>query len=110
VADFARQPDGGLRDLGWIDGRNLAIDTEGQSRPNAPQQKVLLFDHIVRGGKQGLGNAEVKRFGCLEIDAQLELGRLLDGKISRLGSFEYFVHVNYGAADRANIAKLPALL
>ena len=39
---------------------------------------------------------ETKRFGGLEIDHQLELGRLLDREVAWLRAFEDFVHVGSG--------------
>jgi len=40
-----------------------------------------LFDHLVGGGEQRLWNGESERFGGLEIENQLEFGRLYDRKI-----------------------------
>jgi hypothetical protein len=38
------------------------------------------LDHLVGGGEQRLWNGETKRFGSLEIDRKLELGRLSTNK------------------------------
>ena len=43
----------------------------------------MLFDHLVGGGEQRLQNGESERFGGLEIENQLEFGRLYDRKIGR---------------------------
>src|SRR5262249_47401856 len=52
-----------------------------------------LFDHLV-GEREQLGrNVEAQHLGGLEIDDQLELGRLLDGEVGGLGAFQYLVHV-----------------
>jgi hypothetical protein len=39
---------------------------------------TALFDHLVGGGEQRLWHREAERFGGLEIDDQLELGRSHD--------------------------------
>jgi hypothetical protein len=40
---------------------------------------VSLFDHLVGAGEQRGWHLEAERVGGLEVDHQLELGRLLDG-------------------------------
>jgi hypothetical protein len=45
----------------------------------AATEALLLFNHIVRLGEQRGWHDEAEGFGGLEIDHQLELGRLLDG-------------------------------
>jgi hypothetical protein len=45
------------------------------------------------------GIVRPSRFGSFEIDNQLQFGRLLDGKISRLGTFKYFVHVGRSTTE-----------
>ena len=51
-----------------------------QSRLNAPQQNVSLFDHLVGEGEHFIGDRKAKRFRGLEVDHQLELGRLQTGR------------------------------
>jgi hypothetical protein len=46
----------------------------------------MLFDHLVRPQEERLWNCEPEHLGRLEVDDQLELGRLLDGKITRLNA------------------------
>jgi hypothetical protein len=46
------------------------------------------FDHLVGLGGQHLWHAEAERLGGLEIDDQLELGRLLDREIGRLNHID----------------------
>jgi hypothetical protein len=60
----------------------------------------LLLDHVVGSGKQCLRNAEAKGFGGLEIDDKLELGRLLDRDVTRLGIPENLVDQFSGACEQ----------
>jgi hypothetical protein len=48
---------------------------------------------VVRALKDRRRDGETERLGDLEVDHQLELGRLLDGQIGRLGAFEDLVDV-----------------
>src|SRR5690349_3929004 len=48
----------------------------------------LLFDDLVGAGEDRWRHGEAKRLRGLEIDDQLELGRLLDWQIGRSGAFE----------------------
>src|SRR5437763_1986597 len=57
------------------------------------------FDHFVGAGNQGCGQLEAERVRGLEVDDQLELGRLLDWQICGLRALEDLVHVS-GAAPK----------
>jgi hypothetical protein len=46
------------------------------------------FDHLVGAEQQGLWNCETERLGGLEIDNELELGRLPHRQVSGLGAVE----------------------
>src|SRR4051812_17148617 len=52
----------------------------------------LLFNYFV-GTREHCGrNFEAERLGGLEIDDELEPGRLLDRQVGRFGAFENFVN------------------
>ena len=53
-------------------------------RSNVRVRKPYLLDHVIGTSKQRKRNRQPKRFCRLQIDHQLELGRLLDGEIGRL--------------------------
>ena len=46
------------------------------------QQTASLFDHLVGECEQLVGHVEAKRLSGLEIDHQLELGRLGDWQVA----------------------------
>src|SRR3979409_1016370 len=56
-----------------------------------------LLDNLVRPAQQGVWDREAEGLGRLEVDDQLELRWLLDGKVAGLGAFENLVHVGSGA-------------
>ena len=55
--------------------------------------EAALLDDFIRGQQNGGRNFKAKRLCGLEVDHQIELGRLLDRKIGRLGAFENFIDV-----------------
>jgi hypothetical protein len=52
-----------------------------QQRTHAPRQTACLFDHVVGTGEQCWRDIEPKRLGSLEVDYQVELRGLFDGKV-----------------------------
>jgi hypothetical protein len=58
------------------------------NRSHALQQTAPLFDHPLGGRKQRRRHGEAEHPGSLVVDHQLELGRLHDRQVSRLGALE----------------------
>jgi hypothetical protein len=52
------------------------------------RSKKYLLDHLVGADNDRVGHGEAERFRRLEIDGQLELGRLLDRQIGRSAGLE----------------------
>src|SRR3954451_4672187 len=67
--------------------RPFAAATAKGFRPKAGISPAL-FDHLVGAHQHRLRHGEAERRGGLEIDHQIELGRLLDRQVSRLGALE----------------------
>jgi hypothetical protein len=64
-----------------------------QFQTHAPQQITSLFDHLVGDRKYARPN-EAERLGSLEVDHELELGRLQDRQVAGLGTLENAVRIN----------------
>ena len=73
----------------------------------AGTSRAALFDHLVGAGEQRFGDREPKRPGGDEVDDQIELGRLLDGKIARLRPAQNLVNVVGGAPLKSMKATVP---
>jgi hypothetical protein len=60
-----------------------------------PTPEVIASpDYFVRSGKYRGRNADAECFGCLQVDHELECGRLLDRQIGGYGPAENFVDVD----------------
>jgi hypothetical protein len=62
-----------------------------------------LFDNPVRAGEQHRWHDDAKRLSGVQIDHQLELGRLFDRQVGRLRTLEDFAPLKFlstKAADR----------
>src|SRR5713101_1966184 len=64
-----------------------------------------LLDDLVGADQERLGNGQAEGFSGLEVDEQLELGGLLDGKVGRLGTLENLVDVDGGATPHIDAAR-----
>src|ERR1700740_2193513 len=54
----------------------------GQQRTPAPQQRIQLFDQLVRADQDGGGEGESKRFCHPSVDDQLQEGGLLNRDVA----------------------------
>src|ERR1700682_3087831 len=64
-------------------------------------RQTKLFDHFVGGSEKRCRNPQPERSGRLEIDDELELGRLLDRQVCGLGTLEYLIDVDGKIPDDA---------
>src|SRR6476620_1881372 len=72
----------------------------GQKRTHAPQQKRLLFDHIVGASEHRGWHRNAKRFSRLEIDYQLVLSRRLHRQVGWLLALEDGIDIFGRAPER----------
>src|SRR5437868_2588701 len=56
--------------------------------------------HLIGTHQDRFGDRDAERFGGLEVDDQLELGRLLYGEVARLCALEDLVHVPSRSAEQ----------
>jgi hypothetical protein len=70
------------------------------SRTHALQQAAPSFDYLVGDGEEARGDGQTKRSSRLQINNQLELGRLLYWQFSRFCAFEDSVQINCGRAGQ----------
>src|SRR6516162_11229492 len=57
------------------------------------QQHSCSLDHLVGGSLQGQRNRQAQRLRGLEVDDELELGRLLDRKVGWLRTLEHTINI-----------------
>jgi hypothetical protein len=71
-----------------------------QEATYAPQQTEPLFDHLVGEREQRGWHFEAERFRGLEVDHQLELGRLHNWQVGWLLAFENATDVDADLTER----------
>ena len=75
-------------------------DAKCQKETNAPQQIAYLFDHLIGAREQCGWNRDAERLRRLQVDNQLDLGRLLHRQVGRLFAFQDAARVDAGKAVR----------
>src|SRR5262249_31233741 len=84
-----------------------------QKRTNCAATKIPLFDHLVGESEQPVRHVEVECPGCLEVEHELEFGRLHYRQVGRLFALENAPGVDaslaIGIGDAGSIADQPAL-
>jgi hypothetical protein len=76
----------GLKDAGFVEGRNISIESRLADDYDPQPRGGALFDHFVSLGEHQ--NWDLKGISGLEIDHQLYLSALLDWEVSRLGAIK----------------------
>src|SRR5450631_2358803 len=69
----------------------------GKTREHGPS-----LNHFVGAQQYRLRNREAERLRCLEVDDKVELGRLLDRQVGRIGALENLVHIASGATEKVS--------
>jgi len=78
---------------------------EAVKRPAAtPFHGDTLSDHPGCLAEDDWRDRDPERLGGLQVDDEIELDRLLDGKVSRFGALEDFVYKVGGASCRGRLA------
>src|SRR5215510_5348603 len=68
------------------------VRSPDNAAPSPPNGATALFNDLIRPQQQRRRDGEAERFGGLEVDDELELRWLLDGKTSRLRALQDLVH------------------
>src|SRR2546425_794042 len=74
--------------------------TNGLMHCSKQYARVSLFNHVVGNGEQPWRKAQTECLGSVEVDHQLEFGRLHDRKVGGLLALENPAGVNAGQATR----------
>jgi hypothetical protein len=71
--------------LDWLSSNPLK--SLGLTRSSISDLFSVLLDHLIRSRQHIRWNRQAHLLGCFQIDDELELRRLLDGQVGRLGAF-----------------------
>src|SRR5206468_4630979 len=74
-------------------------------RPAPASARGVSFDDLVGAAKDRLRNGQPQRLGSLEVDDQLEFGRLLDRQVGRLGAGENPPRISANLAPNGRLAR-----
>src|SRR6266567_8175166 len=86
--DRARRPGRATRAPGRCSAKFDAVLEQPWALPDSMSSSSRLLDHLVRPEQHRLRDGQSERFRGLRIDHQLELRRLLDGKVRWLGALQ----------------------
>src|SRR6185503_5741938 len=69
------------------------------------QYSALSSDDLVRPRQRSMRNRQANLFSGFEVDDQLKLCRLFDGKVGGLGAFQNLVHIGGGTPEGVVVAR-----
>ena len=72
----------------------------GQQPDSCSAAKLELFDHLVGASEQGERHGDAERLRRLQVDNQLDLGRLIHRQVGKLFAFQDAACVDAGKAVR----------
>jgi hypothetical protein len=74
-------------------------------RQSASQQNGLLFDHLVRDGKQIGRYVEAEHIHRFQIDDEIKLGRSLHWQIAKFSAFENSIDVRHRTSKYVGLVR-----
>src|SRR6266700_1963903 len=77
-----------------IQGHKPRIAARGRRTYPIKRHRPASLDHLVDAEQKRLRHGDAKRFGSLEVDDQLEFGRLLHRQFTRASAFKYPINVS----------------